>query len=185
MRRALVAMGVLVVLQTSMVGVWFLVERSRKHQEKTKPSKAIRSTQTIKKIDRPAPDFRYQLPNGSVKRLSDWKGKSVIVHFWATWCPPCRKELPTLLAFARQKKVTLLAVSVDTSWKEVRRFLGSNISSSIVLARSAEKLAKSYAVKAYPVTYIVDKKGTLTVRLDGARDWRAKPFTNSVLAAMK
>lgn len=185
MKRALIAIGVLVVLQTSMVGVWFLVERSRKHQDKTEPSKAIRNTQTIKKLDRLAPDFRYQLSNGSIKRLSDWKGKSVIVHFWATWCPPCRKELPALLAFARQKKVTLLAVSVDTGWKEVRRFLGSNISSSIVLARSAEKLAKSYAIKVYPVTYIVDRKGTLTVRLDGARDWRAIPFSNAVLTAMK
>lgn len=184
MKRALISVAVLVALQGAMVGVWFMVERSRKLDERTEPVRNTGGVQTIK-MNRLAPDFRYQLPNGSIRRLSSWKGQSVIVHFWATWCPPCRKELPALLAFAKKRKVSLLAVSVDDSWKQIRNFLGPEAKEPVVLAQASEKTTKNYAVKVFPVTYVVDRKGYLTLRFDGARNWRDGLFLQSVMAVLE
>lgn len=184
MKRALISVAVLVTLQVAMVGVWFMVERSRKPDPGIEPLRNTGGMQTIK-MDRLAPDFRYQLPNGSMGSLSSWKGRPVIVHLWATWCPPCRKELPALLAFAKKRKVSLLAVSVDDSWKQIRSFLGPGAKESIVLAQASATMTKSYAVKVFPVTYVVDRRGYLTLRFDGARNWRDDLFLKSVMAGMK
>lgn len=183
MKRAILVVIVLGGLQLLLFLVWSKVEQARQQKKKAEPPQKI-STKAIP-MSRKAPDFRYQLSDGSMKRFAQWKGKSVIVHFWATWCAPCRKELPALLAFAKQRKVPLLAVSFDTSWKKIRSFLGKKTVEPIVLVRAPEKITKSYAVKLFPVTYIVDQKGHFRLRLDGARDWSAKPFVNAVLAAMK
>tara|TARA_B100000614_G_scaffold261619_1_gene291769 strand:+ start:1864 stop:2418 length:555 start_codon:yes stop_codon:yes gene_type:complete len=184
MKRALISVAVLVTLQGAMVGVWFMVERSRKPDHKTEPLRNTGGVQTIK-MNRLAPDFRYQLPNGAIRRFSSLKGRPVIVHLWATWCPPCRKELPALLAFAKKHKVSLLAVSVDDSWKQIRSFLGPGAKEPIVLAQASTAMTKSYAVKVFPVTYVVDRRGYLALRFDGARNWRDGFFLKSVMAGMK
>ena len=184
MKRALISVGILVTLQVAMVGVWFMVERSRKPDHRTEPLRSTGGVQTIK-MNRLAPDFRYQLPNGSMRRFSSWKGRPVLVHFWATWCPPCRKELPALLAFARRRKVPLLAVSVDDSWKSIRGFLGPGAKEPIVLAQASEKITKDYAVKVFPVTYVVNAEGHLKLRFDGARNWRDGLFLQSVMAVLE
>ncbi len=183
MKRAIVGAIVLVCLQLALVLLWSKVEKSREQEKKTEPIKKV-STKTVV-MNQKAPDFRYQLSDGSFRDFARWKGKPVIVHFWATWCPPCRRELPSLLAFARKYKVPLLAVSFDTSWKKIRRAWGKTTTEPIVLVQAPQTITKSYAVKIFPVTYIVNRKGYFTLRFDGARDWNAKPFLNTVLAAMK
>src|SRR3989338_9768630 len=75
---------------------------------------------------KPAPDFTLQNEKGEAVRLADLKGKVVLVHFWATWCPPCVAEMPTLDAFIqkyRGKNVVLLAISEDEEgWPVIKKF---------------------------------------------------------------
>src|SRR5512139_3280197 len=78
-----------------------------------------------------APDLELERPDGSVVRLSQLRGTPVLLHFWATWCPPCREELPALITCVREisraRSVQLLAVSVDRDWAPVRGFFAGEV----------------------------------------------------------
>ena len=102
------------------------------------------------------------------------------LHFWATWCPPCREELPGLLAFGQRAKVNVLAVSLDPDWKAVRRFFDREPPDTVVLA-DAEVLSGAFEVTELPVTYVVDSTGFLRLRLSGARNWSTKTVRQSVI----
>ncbi len=124
-----------------------------------------------------APDLELEKPDGSVVRLAELRGTPVLLHFWATWCPPCRTELPTLLAcvrdVARVRKVEVLAVSVDPDWAPVREFFCGEVPPGVVRDRTMNGYRK-YEVSLLPDTYLVSATGQLRVRFGGARDWRSR-----------
>lgn len=107
--------------------------------------------------------------------LTQQKDKILIVHFWATWCPPCVEETPALSKFWEKYKnrddIALYAISVDKDWKAIDEFIGKNPSSLPLYHDPKEATAKRFGTTQYPETYIVNKKGRVLFRVQGAVDW--------------
>ncbi len=126
-------------------------------------------------VDSKMVDFSLSDLNNQEVKLSDLKGKVVFLNFWATWCPPCRKEMPSMQKlhdrFAKEEFI-MLAVSIDRSGiEQVGPFIKKNGYTFPVLLDSTGKVASQYKVKGIPATFIIDKKGKLVERHVGARNW--------------
>jgi thiol-disulfide isomerase/thioredoxin len=134
----------------------------------------------VERVSWLAPDLKYRLRDGSVRRLSELQGRPVLVHFWGTWCPPCRDELPTFLAWAEESEIATLALSLDDDWESVDRFLQGPAPAAVVLAVSAES-AKAFQIRTLPETLLVDPGGRVTLRFTGPRDWSSGAVRKLVL----
>ncbi len=121
-------------------------------------------------------DFKWN-ENGKEMKLSDYKGKVILLNFWATWCPPCRKELPDLSTIStelKDKDFKMIGVSVDDNQEVLNTFLQSNkLSYTIVF--EPEQLVTKYMSAAgqnqnvVPQTYIIDKNGKVVEAIMGSR----------------
>jgi peroxiredoxin len=122
-----------------------------------------------------APEFRLQKMGGGFVRLSDLRGKVVMVHFWATWCPPCVEEMPTLEKLHHSltdKDFEMLAVSVDENGEgAVAPFIQKNNLDVPVLFDPGHEVAGLYGTYKFPETYIVDRNGVVRYKAIGPRDW--------------
>ncbi|WP_042348687.1 peroxiredoxin family protein [Bacillus massiliigorillae] len=115
-----------------------------------------------------APNFTLENLKGEKVSLSDYKGQTVIVNFWATWCPPCRKEMPDLEKLYQQNNsnVEILAVNTDTN-NDVASFVKSmNLTFPILLDHQAD-VSGQYDIISFPTTYIIDKKGVIVKKQIG------------------
>jgi len=115
-------------------------------------------------IGQPAPDFTLQSRAGDTVTLSELRGDVVVINFWATWCPPCRQEMPLLdQIYGRYQRLgfTLLGVNVEQDSRLADRFLADVPVSFPILLDPSEAVGKLYAVPAMPTTVIVDRKGTV------------------------
>lgn len=133
-------------------------------------------SQHLQRLDEVAPDFLLRDASGKSLQLSDLRGRPVILHFWATWCKPCRHELPALQALTGKlagSPVVFLAVAIDTdrSAASVRRFARDlGVTFPVYLARDGD-VTERYWSWGIPATYLVDRKGRLVGRALGTRDW--------------
>ena len=132
-----------------------------------------------------APDFTLKDYADRAVTLSALRGRVTLVNFWATWCPPCVEEAPSLddLARANKKKpFSLLAVSVDDTWPTVRGFFAKGTEMTVLL--DPEKTApRRYGTEKYPETFIVDKDGKVRFYVIGGREWNA-PNVQACLDAL-
>jgi cytochrome c biogenesis protein CcmG/thiol:disulfide interchange protein DsbE len=123
-----------------------------------------------------APDFRFKDQSGQQFSLSDFRGKVVLVNLWATWCSPCREEIPSLESLLRQmspNNLKLLALSVDDSWVPVNEFMRESGVALPVYADFDRQISTRYGTFKFPETYVVDKKGKVVLKIIGATDWVA------------
>ncbi len=114
------------------------------------------------------------LPNLSDEMQSLPVGKVMLVNFWATWCPPCRKEVPSMVKVYDQLKdkgFEIMAISVDRSRSDVDKFVAEQNMTFTVLHDKNSEVAQQYGVFRYPETFIVDKKGIVRKHLNGAVEW--------------
>ncbi len=122
-----------------------------------------------------APEFALAGLDGKQVHLSDLRGKIVIVHFWATWCPPCVEEMPTLNKIARAlpaRDFQILAVSVDEGGASaVGSFMERNRLSLPVLLDSDHAVSSRYGTFKFPETYIVGRDGVVKYKVIGPQDW--------------
>jgi len=122
-----------------------------------------------------APEFRLQTPGRRFISLSDLRGKVVMVHFWATWCPPCVEEIPTLdklYSSLMGKDFEMLAISVDEGGVEaVVPFVQKNRLNVPMLLDPGHRIASLYGTFKFPETYIVDRQGKVRYKAIGPRDW--------------
>jgi thiol-disulfide isomerase/thioredoxin len=170
MKRGLSVVLVLLGLQGLLVLTYLLIEGRNEREAAVE----------AEPLDRPSPALRYRTFDGGEHRLSEHRGTPVLVHFWATWCPPCREELPALLDFAAASDIRILAVSVDREWDDVREFLHGDPPPQVVLATSSGA-AEQFGVVTLPESYLVDARGRLRLRLAGARDWRSSALRKLIL----
>lgn len=118
-----------------------------------------------------APDFTVSDGHNKV-HLADYRGKVVLLNFWATWCPPCIQELPSLLALQKQMpEVVVLAVSIDEDDQAYRKFLVDHNVNLITVRDGAQTSNAKYNTEAYPETYIIDQQGVIRRKFIGATDW--------------
>ena len=121
-----------------------------------------------------APEFRTTNQEGEQHRLSDFRDRVVLVNFWATWCPPCRDELPSLQRLNQQmagRPFVLLALSVDSSWDAINQYRQDSKLNVPAYADFDKKISSLYGTFMYPETYILDKKGKVAYKVIGPTDW--------------
>ncbi len=123
----------------------------------------------------PAPDFTLPTLSGAPIRLSDLRGKVVLLNFWVTWCRSCRAEMPTLDALYQQYKdrgLEVLAVNLDTApIAKIQAFVGDAGVSLRVGLDPSSSTARTYRVLGLPTTYLIDRAGNVVVCEVGGRDW--------------
>ena len=114
-------------------------------------------------------DARLSARDGRERRLKEFLGAPLLVHFWATWCAPCRTELPQLLNLASPR--TLL-ISVDETWPVVEHFLERDVPAQVLLDVAGEA-RRVFAIDTLPDTYLLDAHGIPLARFHGARAWKS------------
>jgi peroxiredoxin len=127
--------------------------------------------------ERSAPPFELPRAEGGRASLDEQRGRVVLLNFWATWCPPCRAELPALQALHRSlaaEGLSVLAVSVDAGPGDaVARFAAGRGLDFPVLLDPGEEVARRYGVGAYPTSVVIDRRGRIVHRAPGAYAWDA------------
>ena len=141
------------------------------------------------KLGERAPGFTLpQLPSGKLS-LSEFKGHVVVLNFWATWCPPCVMETPSLEKFAAQMKpegVTVLGVSVDENENQLKQFVQHYHLSYPVARDPGAALANSYGTYKLPESYIIGRDGHVADKIIGGINWtdpRMITFVKSLAGA--
>lgn len=128
---------------------------------------------------RPEKDFQFTL-DGKPARLSDLRGKVVLVNFWATWCPPCVEEAPSLNQLQHRIAPlggTVLGVSVDADQNAYESFLKAyNIGFPTFRDPSAQ-IPLNYGTTMYPDTYVIDREGHIDRKIVGPQDWASPELT--------
>jgi cytochrome c biogenesis protein CcmG/thiol:disulfide interchange protein DsbE len=124
-------------------------------------------------IGKPAPQFTVQDSDRQVS-LSDLKGKLIVLNFWATWCPPCVDEMPSLIQMQqrmKEKGVIVLAISVDDDEDNYRKFLKDNHVNLLTVRDTDQKSNHLYGTIKFPETYIIDRNGVVRRKFVGPVDW--------------
>src|SRR5699024_4229240 len=109
-----------------------------------------------------APEFELETLSGETVHLSDYRGKSVILNFWATWCPPCRAEIPDFQKLYNNHDVVILAVNLtqsEQSVSHVTEFVSDFEMTFPVLMDEQANVSTTYQIKAYPTSYMIDSNG--------------------------
>ncbi|MBU5636035.1 TlpA family protein disulfide reductase [Geomonas sp. Red69] len=123
----------------------------------------------------PAPDFTLKDLSGKPVQLSTLKGKLVLVNFWATWCPPCREEIPSMVKLNQAmqgKNFQMLAVSIDEGGKTaVEDFFKRGGVTLPALLDTDGQVARRYGTTGVPETFVVDPKGVIRKKVVGGLDW--------------
>ena len=133
------------------------------------PTGAHNNSRTL----RPAPDFSLTDLSGRAFRLSNYRGRVVVLDFWATWCDPCKQEIPHFIAMQNQyasQGLQVLGVSMDDDAPPVRQFQ-EKFQMNYPVAIGNPKLADQYGgILGLPITFVIDRNGRITARHVGATD---------------
>jgi len=140
-----------------------VIERAMKELDLIRPAR-----------ERLADDFTLKTPAGATVKLSELRGKVVLVNFWATWCPPCKEEMPAMQRLHERygkDAFVLLAVSVDADPRVVRPYIAEHRFTFPVGLDSKMEVANTYGVRALPASFIVDRDGMIAAMAIGPRPW--------------
>ena len=160
---------ILIILIPAAVVVFFALRQKNSLLEYLKPEAAA--------VGRPAPAFTLPGLDGRMVSLSDYRGKVVVVNIWATWCPPCVDEMPSLEKLYQEFKAenfAILAVSIDSDGIEaVAPFMKKHALTFPALIDSQAAIRTSYKTTGVPETFIINKQGILVKKVIGPLNWAA------------
>jgi peroxiredoxin len=169
----LAAYGVSGLVTCALVGyfAWALpdaLSRGREGVRRTReaPCQVLRPTASnpvLGRLPQPAPDFALKTHDGQEVKLSSLRGRVVLVNFWATWCPTCVVEEPSLERLATQMKnkpFSLLAVSVDENWDLVRQHFPKGSAMTVLLDKD-KKVPQAYGTEKFPESFLIDRDGNV------------------------
>ena len=134
-----------------------------------------------------APKFSIATESGNRVSQGEFGGKLLVLNFWATWCPPCVEEMPSLNQFAQtmaKDGVVVLGVSIDRSEKAYRDFLTRNRLAFQVARDPEENISSSYGSFKWPETYVINREGKVVQKYVGPRDWTDPQIVNSIRALL-
>jgi peroxiredoxin len=135
-------------------------------------------------LGKPAPDFVLQDVTGKSWQLSSLKGKVVFVNFWATWCKPCRDEMPSMVALDKAmagKQFQMLSIVFNDDLKLAESFAKRLGATFPVLANPSPELTEAYMITGVPETFLIDPDGILRHKLIGPYDWNSPEMRKQIL----
>lgn len=133
-----------------------------------------------------APAFELATPDGKSVALAGLTGKVIVLNFWATWCPPCREEMPSMERLHQDFKdqgLAVVAVNLQESRKQVARFMRDFRLSFAALLDADMKVTAAYGVRGLPATFLVDRTGGVVGQALGAREW-ASPQSKALIRSL-
>ncbi|MED4206431.1 redoxin domain-containing protein [Neobacillus mesonae] len=153
----------------------------KKSEKQPDTAKEVSANKTALTIGAKAPDFELKTLNGETVKLSDLKGKKVMLNFWATWCGPCKAEMPEMEEFFKSadKGIKILAVNIDPQL-DVKGFVDEYKITFPVLLDTEDAVNTKYQVISIPTTYFIDSNGIIqnkfvgTMKLDDMKDYTSK-----------
>ena len=113
--------------------------------------------------------------------LNQFRGQVVVLNFWATWCPPCVEEMPSLVEMQRRMKakgITVVAVSIDVDENAYHQFIKEHGVNLLTVRDPGQKTPALYGTRGWPETYIIDRNGVTRRKFIGAVDWTEPEITN-------
>ena len=122
------------------------------------------------KVGEPAPDFALQNLEGRVVRLSDFRGQTVLLNFWATWCAPCRQEFPEFVsAYERNKDggLVIIGVNIKENLASIRKFVDDFGAKFPIVVDADGSVSSQYRIQGLPVSWFIDKEGVLRSQVIG------------------
>jgi thiol-disulfide isomerase/thioredoxin len=126
-------------------------------------------------------DFELKDLVGSSRKLSDFTGKVVFLNFWASWCGPCRAEMPSMQALYQKLKgkgLEIVAVNLQEDAAAVQRFVKAQGLSFPVLLDSSGRVGATYGARSIPTTYIIDRQGFVIAGTLGSREWNTPEYVS-------
>ena len=137
-----------------------------------------------------APNFSLPDLQGKTQRLTDYRGKVVFLNFWATWCKPCKEEMPSMQVLwenLKSRDFVMLAVSMDrvTTTKDIPSFVESLKLSFPILTDSWGQTDMRYKLMGVPETYIIDQNGVLREKVIGPRDWTRRESIETIVRMLQ
>ena len=173
MSRKVAVFPVLLLLTTAV----FACGMDRSNKEEAAKGEDTTEWVALKK-GKKAKDFTLKDLKGNDVSLSDYNGKVVLLNFWATWCPPCRSEMPSIEKLHKKysdKGLVVLAVATDRKGEEiVKPFVDEKGLTFTVLIDSSADVSDSYGVIGLPTTYVIGRDGTILEKEMGGADWFSK-----------
>lgn len=189
MRRADIAAGIAVVLVGApLVFMFASASADGEIRRREAPLRAILGSQAFEALsrgepseqhylgnDRLVPDFTLQDRDGRPWRMSEQRGRVVVLNFWTITCQPCVEEMPALEELARilgeRDDIELVSISTDRTWDEVATVVRPTSALRVLLDPDKAVVRDRFGTRLYPETWIVDPRGVIRARVDGARDW--------------
>jgi peroxiredoxin len=138
----------------------------------------------------PAPDFTLQDEHAKIYSLKDYRGKVIMLNFWATWCPPCRREMPSMERLHQKlkgKDFVVLALNQMEDGDQVFAFtgdIGVDLTFPILFDKDSS-VSRAYGVRGLPTTYVIDKKGNIRFRAIGGREFDHPDVEKQILKLMR
>jgi thiol-disulfide isomerase/thioredoxin len=150
------------------------------------PSSAYAVLDTLKPLTMPSPKTGFLGADGQNTRLADWRGTPLLVNFWATWCPPCIHELPSLMRLdqrLRQQNMAVMLISVDRAGiDKARPFLEKlGIAGTELGFDPRGDLAKAVGIKALPTSFCINADGIMTAQIVGDVEWDQPAVIETIL----
>lgn len=126
--------------------------------------------------------------DNKIHRLSDYKEKIIMLNLWATWCPPCRAEMPSMEKLYndfKNKNFIIIAISLGEDLSTVNKFLKKNQFSFPIFIDNKNEVAQTYSTGSIPTTYLIDKEGNIIARFIGGVDWYSTDSIKLIDALLK
>jgi peroxiredoxin len=149
------------------------------------PVHSVHASDSTLALGTPAPAFELQSLDGKTVKLSDLKGKVVLLNFWSTRCPPCIAEMPSLnrlYASLRKNGLEVCAISIDASDKPVRELVQEkSIAFTILMDSEKETYFDWYAAPPLPMTYLIDAGGVIRQTFSGPQEWDSSAVKEKIV----
>jgi peroxiredoxin len=170
-------------------------------QRREAPLRALLGDTTFEKLERgekteqgylgkslSAPDFTLPDKDGKPWTLSKQRGKTIVLNFWSITCQPCVEEMPSLIELdelsRRQGGIELVAITTDKTWREVSALFPPHTRMKILFDPERKVVRDLFGSKLYPETWVIDPRGVIRLRIDGARDWSAAIALDAIQASL-